>query len=246
MPTALPPDNRQALRQVVRACRKAALATLLPEPEGGATPYASLVTVAVDHDLAPILLLSQLADHTRNLGADPRVSLLFDGSDGHPNPQTGPRATLQGVAAPSDDPRLRARFLARHPAAAQYAGFGDFAVYRVAPQRIHFVGGFGRAVWFDAPFGQDPAAAAAVAEAEAAIVAHMNADHVPALRRMAQRLGGTGDDWIMTGIDCDGCDLAGGDMFLRQPFDRPIDGAAAARATLAALAKADPSVPPPS
>ncbi len=239
-PTAeLPADNRLALRRVVRACRKAALATILAAPADGAPPYASLVTVAVDHDLAPILLLSGLADHTRNIAADPRVSLLFDGTDGHSNPQTGPRVTLQGVAGRSDDPRLRARFLACLPAAAEYAGFGDFAVYRVAPSRVHFVGGFGRAVWFEAPFGLDAASVAAVAAAEAGILAHMNADHADAVERMARRLGGDEPGWRMVGVDPDGCDLGRGDTLLRQPFERPIDGPAAAHSTLAALALPD-------
>ncbi len=238
----LPADNRLALRRVVRACRKAALATLLAGPTEAAPPYASLVTVAVDHDLAPILLLSGLSDHTRNIAADPRVSLLFDGTEGHPNPQTGPRVTLQGVAERSDDPRLRARFLSRLPAAAEYAGFGDFAVFRVAPARVHFVGGFGRAVWFEAPFGLEADAVAAMAAAEPAILAHMNADHADAVARMAQRLGGdAGAGWRMIGIDPDGCDLACGERFLRQPFERPIDGAAAAHTVLAALARTDGS-----
>ena len=240
-PTDLPADNRLALRRVIRACRKAALATLLADPDAGPhaapAPYASLVTVAVDHDLAPILLLSGLADHTRNLAADSRVSLLFDGTDGHSNPQTGPRATLTGVAERTDDPRLRARFLARHPAAAQYAGFGDFAVFRVRPDRVHFVGGFARAVWFEAPFGLDGAAVAAVAAAEDGILAHMNGDHADAVGRMAGNLGGdAGPGWRMIGVDPDGCDLARDGTILRQPFERPIDGPAAARAVLAALA----------
>lgn len=157
----LPENNRLALRQVARGCRKAGLATLLD-----GAPYASLATTVLDHDLAPILLLSSLADHTRNLMADSRVSLLLDGTDGHPNPQTGPRVSLTGRAERRDgDGRLKARFLAAHPGAALYAGFADFAIWRVIPERAHFVGGFGRAVWFDAPFGLDPAVTAALAEA---------------------------------------------------------------------------------
>ncbi|TAN67708.1 MAG: pyridoxamine 5'-phosphate oxidase family protein, partial [Magnetospirillum sp.] len=85
--TGLPANNRLALRRVARGQRKAALATSLD-----GRPYVSLVTVAFDHDLSPVLLLSRLADHTRNLLADPRAALLLDGTQGHANPQTGPRS----------------------------------------------------------------------------------------------------------------------------------------------------------
>lgn len=175
-PQDLPQDNKLALRRVVRACRKAVLSTLLAE---GGAPYGSLVTVALDHDLSPILLLSAMSDHSRNIAADVRVSLLFDGTDGHPNPQTGPRVTLMGRVEKTTDPRLRARFLARHPGAALYADFADFSFWRVVPERAHFVGGFGRAVWLPAPFGIDPAVSAAFAAAtEPAGVAGWDLDGV--------------------------------------------------------------------
>ena len=232
-PPALPADNRRALRGIIRACRKAALATLMPNC--GGAPYASLVSVMVDHDLAPVLLLSGIADHSRNIAADPRISLLFDGSDGHPNPQTGPRVTLMGIAEPCQDPRLHHRFLARHPAAAQYAGFGDFSFWRIKPERVHFVGGFGRAVWFDTPFGLD--SVTALAEAETSILDHMNTDHSQAVDLLAG--GATGcSGWRMIGIDPDGCDFALGDeTFSRLAFPAPIDGPAAAHAILAELTR---------
>lgn len=195
----LPQDNKLASRRVVRACRKAVLSTLLAE---GGAPYGSLVTVALDHDLSPILLLSTMSDHSRNIAADARVSLLFDGTDGHPNPQTGPRVTVMGRAEKTGDPRLRARFLARHPGAALYADFADFSFWRVVPERAHFVGGFGRAVWLPAPFGIDPALAAAfaVAPEPAGIV----------------------------GWDLDGVDVIRGDVSLRISFDRPVESPASA------------------
>lgn len=219
----LPADNRAALRRVARACRKATLATVM---EGGA-PYASLVTVAFDLDLAPILLLSGLADHTRNLAADGRVSLLLDGTEGHPNPQTGPRVTLTGRAERvADDDALRARFLARHPGAALYAGFGDFAIWRVAPARAHFVGGFGRAVWFDAPFGLAPAAVAALRAAQAELVAQANRDHAAALARL-------GAGWRVAALDADGADLSNAENTRRLAFAAPVEDAARLPAALA-------------
>lgn len=226
----LPDNNRLALRQVARACRKTTLATLLAG-EGGA-PYASLATVALDHDLAPILMLSKLSDHTRNLLEDERVSLLLDGTDGHPNPQTGPRVSLTGRAAPSDDPRLKARFLARHPGAALYAGFADFAIWRVAPERAHFVGGFGRAMWFDAPFGLDPALAAALAELEEKLVAEANDAHRDALSRL-------GEGWRVAAVDADGIDLSDGDAFLRKNYCAAVERPEDFRAAIATLFAGD-------
>ena len=236
-------NNRVALRHVVRSCRKASLATLMAD--GSGAPYASLATVAVDHDLAPVLLLSGLSDHSRNIAADARVSLLFDGTDGHANPQTGPRVTLMGQAERCDDQRLKARFLARHPAAAMYAGFGDFAFWRIAPARVHYVGGFGRAVWFPAPeaqvgitpkaspFGIAPEVAAAVAAAEQSILDHMNADHSEALDLYA----GDGSGWRLAGVDPDGIDLTREERFLRVAFPAPADGPAAIRAALVEMAR---------
>jgi putative heme iron utilization protein len=214
----LPADNRLALRRVVRACRKAALATCMAD----GAPYASLVTVAFGHDMAPLLLLSGLSDHTRNLGADPRASLLFDGTEGLANPQTGPRVTLTGTAEPCADDALRRRFLARHPAAVQYAGFGDFGLWRVRPARAHFVGGFARAVWFDAPFGIDPAVAAALAADEADILAGAQADI------LAGEAG-----WRVAAVDIDGCDIARGEDVCRVAFAAPLTGGNDARHRLA-------------
>jgi len=150
--TAIPADNNLAARQLVRSRRKAALATL--DKDGA--PYVSLVTYGVDHDLAPLLIVSAMSAHTRNMERDPRVSFLFDGSEGFANPQEGPRFSLSGKAIKGEDSRLRTRFLALQPAAKMYAGFGDFSLWRVEPERGQLIGGFGRANWINAPFGLSP------------------------------------------------------------------------------------------
>src|SRR4030095_8703618 len=97
-------DPARTVRELVRSLDRAVLASALPGAGGDAGwPYASLVLVAVDHDLAPILLLSDLAEHSKAIAADGRVSLLFDGTHGLGQPLTGPRVTLVGRAALSDD-----------------------------------------------------------------------------------------------------------------------------------------------
>lgn len=231
-----PVPHRLAVRRLIRGSAKASLASRLVEGDGW--PYASLVTTATTQDGSIILLLSGLSDHTRNIAADPRVSLLFDGTDGLANPQQGPRVTVLGRAERDGDEALARRFLARHPGAQLYAGFGDFAFYRVIPLRAHWVGGFARAVWLEDRLTIDPAAAEALAVAEPDILAHMNSDHGVALDLMAQRLlGQGGDGWRMAAIDADGCDLARGETMMRLAFDEPIDGADAARRVLVDLAQ---------
>jgi hypothetical protein len=202
---ALPEDNQIASRMVARACRKAALSTL--DQEG--SPYVSLVTLAFDHDLSPILLISGMSAHTKNMVADARVGFLFDGTDGHPNPQTGPRLSLQGKAVkldPSDEEaRLRARFLARNPAAQGYASFGDFSVWKVEPTRAQFVGGFGRAVWIDAPFGLSQETIHDFKTGEADLLARIKTEILPDI----------------VSIDPDGYDVLTDEGWSRNTFSHP-------------------------
>ena len=233
-------DLPRLVRELVRGRDRAALATALPGPASEAGwPYASLVLVAVDHDLAPILLLSDLADHSKAMAADDRVSLLFDGTVGLDQPLTGPRVSLLGRAHRTDDARLKGRFLARHPDAELYAGFADFKFYRVAVERAHLVGGFGKIRWLSAselmPAAAKPSLSAfAVAEDE--IVGHMNADHADAVQLYATRLLGLPvGDWKMTGIDAEGLDLRFGGMVARLAFEAALAAPGDTRAALIAL-----------
>jgi heme iron utilization protein len=232
-------------RRLMRRQAHAALATSLPG-EPGAAPYVSLVAVACDLDASPLLLLSDLAQHSRNIAADPRVSLLFDGDarlatdPPGADPLAEPRCSLLGQAVRFDDKRLLARFVARHPSAATYAGFGDFHLYRVTIGRGHLVAGFGRISWVEPEelrFGSDTAA---LAEAEAGILAHMNADHADAVTLYATRLlHRAGAGWRMTGIDPEGIDLRCDTGAARLDFAdhalTPVLDAAGARQALVAL-----------
>lgn len=240
MSSAADPSPAGIVRGLIRAADRASLATLdRGENERAAgEPYASLVLVACDHDGSPLLLISKLADHTRNIERDERVSLLFDGTAGLAEPLTGARATLQGRARASAEARHRARFLARHPSAVMYAGFRDFSFYRVTVERAHLVAGFGRIHWLPGDDVIRPAPEALCAR-EADIVAHMNEDHGVALDLYANRLlRETGTGWRMTGIDADGADLRLEGRVARLDFAQSVDDAEAARAELVRLARA--------
>src|ERR1700761_2322868 len=138
-PAAQPPAWQA--RRMLRAARSGCLAT-----SAGGQPFASLVTPACMPDGALLLLLSGLSEHTRHLVADPRCSVMVSGGAVSDNPQMTPRVTVTGVAERVEDAAWKARYLAVHPYAAMYAGFGDFATWRVVPVAGLFVGGFGRAV----------------------------------------------------------------------------------------------------
>ena len=238
------------VRKLVRGAERATLASALAR-DGSGRPYASLVLSACDHGGSPLLLLSDLADHSKNLAAEPRASLLFDGTAGHDDPLTGPRASLLGEIRPIEDTagdrdgaaRLTARYIARHPGAADYAGFADFRLYRMTVESAHLVAGFGRIHWLASPEVLfDTAGCGALAEAEAEIVAHMNGDHGAALEAIATRLLGLPKPdcegaWVMTGIDPEGFDLRGGGRLARAGFAAPLGEPGAARAALVALTR---------
>lgn len=226
------PSSEDALGQIRRLTRsldRGVLSTLSVRPAAEAWPYGSLVLVAADVDGSPLMLLSDLADHTRNLKNDSRASLLLDGTVGLEDPLTGARATLIGRVVASD--LGRERFLARHPSAERYAGFGDFNLYRMQVERAHMVAGFGRIHWIDAT----PALPApkALSEHEREIVSHMNEDHGDAVDLYATvLLGRPGSGWRMTGIDAEGCDLRLGGETARLDFPKPVADPESARAAL--------------
>lgn len=231
-----PEDKAVLVRNLIRGGATAVLGTALGD---SGWPYASLVLTACDHDASPIVLISRLAEHTGNIAADARVSLLFDGTEGLENRLTGARASVQGRAVETTDPRCRERFLRRHAEAAQYVDFADFAFSCVVVERAHLVAGFGRVYWIDAEgmaLGLTPADA--LAEAEPGIVAHMNADHRDAVGLYATRLLGLGaGPWLMTGCDSEGFDLRAGARRARFNFEAHVRDAQEARRTLVALAQ---------
>src|SRR5438128_7714854 len=115
-------DPKTAAKKLLREGRSGALATLMA---GSGDPYCSLVNVATAADGSPLLLISRLAVHTKNILADPRVSLMLDERK-EGDPLEGARVMLMGITGPTDDPTVRARYLARQPEAAMFACFADF------------------------------------------------------------------------------------------------------------------------
>jgi putative heme iron utilization protein len=217
-------------RNLLRSARVGTLASM-----AGGQPFASLVTPACAPDLSLVLLLSDLSEHTRHLRAEPRCSVLVAGQPESANPQTAPRVSITGLAERLSDPALKPRYLAVHPYAAIYAEFGDFALWRVRPLGGLYVGGFARALRLRAAdLTPDPAAVAAIAAAEADIMAHCNADHPDALAAIA----GSAGEWRMVTVDVDGCDLAQGERVIRIHWSAPAEDPSGVRQELVRLARA--------
>src|SRR5271167_2534532 len=137
-------DPSKLTRALLRRRRQGALATLMA---GTGDPYCSLVNLASLPDGAPILLISRLALHTRNILADPRVSLMLD-ERAAGDPLEGARIMLAGRAeqADGDEPVLRRRYLNAHPSAEAFVEFKDFSFFWIRPAGAHLVAGFGRIV----------------------------------------------------------------------------------------------------
>jgi putative heme iron utilization protein len=221
-------------RRLIRAARTASLATLLDD----GTPYASLVKAASDFAGQPIIFISRLAWHTRNLEADSRASLMFltDGPCG--DLLDAPRVTAIGRFAPCAQPACAQRFLACHPDAAAYANFSDFSFWRMELERCHAIAGFGRIRTLEADaVALPPGQAEAIERLAPEALDHINEHHREALGLYATRLlGRPAADWRATALDPDGIELSDGKHSVRLAFAHPVGAAADLRAMLKALA----------
>jgi heme iron utilization protein len=224
-------------RSLLRRSRQGALATLVP---GSGDPYCSLVNVASHPDGSPILLISRLALHTRNILGDSRVSLMLD-ERAAGDPLEGSRIMLAGRAEQAEgDPvaLLRRRYLNAHPSAEAFVDFTDFAFFRIRPSGAHLVAGFGRIVDLQPEqFLTDLGGAESLLEAEPDAVEHMNTDHREAMALYATKLlGAEAADWSCTGCDPEGIDMQAGGVTLRLDFPERVSDATGLRKMLVKLA----------
>jgi putative heme iron utilization protein len=231
-------DPGKVARSLLRRSRQGALATLMT---ANGDPYCSLVNVASHPDGAPILLISRLAVHTKNILADPRVSLMLDERVAG-DPLEGARIMLAGRAAEAgnDDVRiLRRRYLNAHPSAEAFADFKDFSFFRIEPAGTHLVAGFGRIVDLKpAQFLTTIDDAGALLEAEPGALEHMNADHRDAMNLYATRLlGAEAADWRCSGCDPAGIDMQADGAVLRLDFPERVTGPDELRKMLVRLAE---------
>lgn len=199
-------------------------------------PFGSIAPYALDYDGEPTILISDIAQHTRNIQHNNKVSLtVFDASAD--DPQAGSRLTWIGDAesVDSSDTATRDRYLRYFPASESYFDTHDFSFYRIRLRRARFIGGFGQIFWIepDSVIARNP-----FRETERGIVEHMNQDHGKALFHYCKMLGHADVETVaMTGIDSEGFDMLADKRKLRIDFDSPISTSEEARANLVRLAR---------
>ena len=236
-PDSFPADAELA-RTLVAGARQATLCTLTAE----GYPYGSAVSYAADGGGAPLVLISELAEHTVNARGDDRVSMLVSAATPRQSDPLGSaRLTLLGRLRRVDDQTApRGAYLERHPYAAAYVDFSDFSFWRLDAEKCRFVGGFGHMSWVTAADYRDAAVDPLAGDA-AAIIDHMNEDHADANLQFVAVLAGLDDASAaaMVGIDRYGVTLRantpGGPRLARIPFAEPLQAAEQARATLIRL-----------
>jgi putative heme iron utilization protein len=220
------PTHAERARTLVAQISTGTLCTLALEPEG--YPYGSFVTVGFDGG-NPVFLISELAEHTKNLERDHRASLLV-AEGGADDPLANGRVTVLGpcTRVDGDGGSARAAFLAAHPNAAYYADFRDFSFWRLHVNAIRYIGGYGRMSWIG-PEDWQAAAPDPVAPSAAGIIAHMNADHQEAMVLICRAFSKAGDVTAakMTGVDRYGFEMSvktpEGPRPVRVAFDHPVN-----------------------
>jgi len=227
-------DHTRAARRLLKHQSIGVLSTHSVDVEG--YPFGSIAPYVLNYDGEPTILISDIAQHTRNIKHNQKVSLtVFDQCVD--DPQASSRLTWIGNAELVDplDKEIRHRYLRYFPSAESYFETHDFSLYRIRLRRARYIGGFGEIYWIepDAMILNNP-----FREAERSIVEHMNQDHKEALVHYCNLLKVTSVDTVkMTGIDREGFDMLADKRKLRIDFDTSISTVEAARATLVKLAR---------
>ena len=199
-------------------------------------PFGSITPYVLDRAGEPLILISSLAQHTKNIAKDPKLSLtVWDDTDG--DPQSVGRLTWIGDAEKCPaDPDLQARYIAYMPSAAGHFQAHDFALYRLVLKRARYIGGFGAIFWVerDAMLEANP-----LADAEAGILQHMNDDHAAAMVKYCRSFKKLEvKEARMLGCDGLGFDVLADGHRVRFDFETPVTTPEEVRAAMVKLSRA--------
>lgn len=228
-------NNAREARQMLRAHRYGALCTLSKKFDGH--PFGSITPYLVDHDGNLLILISTLAEHTQNIQYDPRVSLITHNQDS-PHIQTQGRITVVGTAQIiTDKVKVDIRYLRYFPEAQSYFDMHDFSIYRIMPQSLRYINGFGKIYWIKANSYLVPPYP--LIQQENDVISHMNTDHRDTMSRYCQHFHNIKALHVeMLGIDCDGFDVRADEKILRFDFPEMVLDSQQARYALIAMSRA--------
>jgi len=214
-------DSGFEARKILRGVRSGSLAT--KDRETG-TPYVSFCAMGHDFEGRPLFLFSDLADHTQNLMKDGNASFLCEQASHLSNPQAGPRITLVGTIAKTSEADVASLFLQAHPSSRMYANFEDFNFYSLNVEKVHYVGGFGRAVWLNwSEYMGESRTSLEFFKIQKDLLETIKRDFGSFARICATKLlKQGGEDWHVLRVDADGLDLKLGAKVMRYPFEKPL------------------------
>lgn len=205
-------------RHFARGCHHGVLSSLSRRLDG--FPFGSVSPFILDHQGCPVILISDIAEHTKNLHNDSRCSLIMQpfARDMH---STG-RITVIGHAGQLPEKEaLGSRYLRFFPGAADYFAMHDFKFWRIEPARIRWIGGFGRIHWLEPTAWKF--AGLDILREESAVIAHMNHNHRNSLNALARALFGIDtDNAELIGCDAEGFDLRVAEDVFRHNFEMPL------------------------
>ncbi len=193
-------------RTLLRSHEKAMLATHSFSKSG--FPFGSVTTYMTDYQGNPIIYISHLAQHTKNIIENPMLSFLISQDNEH-DINAGARLTLLGIAMPVDEIEVSGiadKFFKQYPDSQKYQGTHDFKFYRIQVEHVRYIGGFGQIYWLNVDDFLLPKPE--WASNEKAAIDHMNEDHVDAMKVMCSYYKNFEADQItMTHLYPDGCVL---------------------------------------
>lgn len=230
-------------RQFLRTAHHGILSTHSAKFAG--YPFGSVTPFVLDYDCQPIILISSIAEHTKNIIANAKVSLvIFEKNE---DLQANARLTLIGEAAQinKNDANLLARYGRYFPESIGYFAIHDFQFYRINIHQARYIAGFGKMGWLDASALNQPQnkiANKVIAELEDDMIEHMNVDHAESLMQYCQHFYKVKPASVsLIGVDTDGFDVEATIedfiKILRFNFDAPIFDAHSARLAFVALSK---------
>jgi putative heme iron utilization protein len=207
-------------RRMLRAHRYGALCTISKKFDG--YPFGSITPYLVDHDGSLLILISTLAEHTKNIGHDSRVSLITH-DQRSPHIQTQGRVTVVGNAQlERNREQAGLRYLRYFPEAETYFAMHDFSFYRIRPIAIRYIGGFGKIHWVNME-NYAVAQAEIFTHQEEASLAEINAQQHDLLRQLLQQRHDVDvADVQVIGLDCDGLDVRYDEQTWRLDFPESV------------------------